>query len=79
MYYHFLTIVSIFTMRTAGDRILTLSRVCLHANKGQLISVVGQVGSGKSSLLSALLGMLCLYYTTFITHTNKHLHGCFCR
>jgi ABC-type glutathione transport system ATPase component len=37
-------------------RILTLSRINLQAREGQLISVVGPVGSGKSSLLSALLG-----------------------
>jgi ABC-type multidrug transport system fused ATPase/permease subunit len=37
-------------------RILTLSRISLQAREGQLISVVGPVGSGKSSLLSALLG-----------------------
>lgn len=37
-------------------RVLTLTRINLQARAGQLISIVGPVGSGKSSLLSALLG-----------------------
>jgi ABC-type multidrug transport system fused ATPase/permease subunit len=43
-----------------GDekRLLTLSRISMFAQKGQLISIVGQVGSGKSSLLNGLLGNL---------------------
>ena len=42
-------------------RVLTLTRIGLHAKAGQLISIVGPVGSGKSSLLSALLGdMRCV-------------------
>lgn len=43
-------------------RVLTLSRINLQARAGQLVSVVGAVGSGKSSLLSALLGdMRCCF------------------
>lgn len=38
------------------SRVLTLARINLQARAGQLISIVGPVGSGKSSLLSALLG-----------------------
>ncbi|KAK9303948.1 hypothetical protein QLX08_004533 [Tetragonisca angustula] len=34
----------------------TLRNINLHVEQGQLIAVVGTVGSGKSSLLSALLG-----------------------
>ncbi|XP_053400725.1 multidrug resistance-associated protein 1-like isoform X1 [Mercenaria mercenaria] len=34
----------------------TLRRINLNVSEGQLIAVVGQVGSGKTSLLSAMLG-----------------------
>lgn len=34
----------------------TLSKISLQTPKGDLLAVVGKVGSGKSSLLSALLG-----------------------
>lgn len=34
----------------------TLEDINLQAKKGQLVAVVGEVGSGKSSLISALLG-----------------------
>ncbi|XP_040061754.2 multidrug resistance-associated protein 1-like [Ixodes scapularis] len=36
----------------------TLRKINLTVNTGQLIAIVGPVGSGKSSLLSALLGQL---------------------
>ena len=43
------------------DNILTLYRVNMSAQKGHLLCIVGKVGSGKSSCLSALLGdMLCV-------------------
>lgn len=35
-----------------------LNHLSLEASKGQLVMVVGKVGSGKSSLLAALLGEL---------------------
>ncbi|KAL2082928.1 hypothetical protein ACEWY4_020701 [Coilia grayii] len=38
------------------DNDLTLKNVCLDIKAGRLVAVVGAVGSGKSSLLSALLG-----------------------
>lgn len=34
----------------------TLRNINLQVEQGQLVAVVGTVGSGKSSLLSALLG-----------------------
>lgn len=34
----------------------TLSNINLHISSGQLVAVVGTVGSGKSSLVSAFLG-----------------------
>lgn len=33
-----------------------LEEINLYAKKGQLVAIVGQLGSGKSSLISALLG-----------------------
>ena len=33
-----------------------LFSIDIHVKKGSLVAVVGQVGCGKSSLLSALLG-----------------------
>ncbi|XP_036431516.1 multidrug resistance-associated protein 5 [Colossoma macropomum] len=38
----------------------TLHRIHLHIRKGALVGVCGAVGSGKSSLLSALLGQMTL-------------------
>ena len=39
----------------------TLTDISFQAHFGQLVAVVGQVGAGKSSLLSALLGDMYLY------------------
>ena len=36
--------------------LLALPSLNVHINRGQLVAVVGQVGAGKSSLISALLG-----------------------
>ena len=38
------------------DNIPTLSNISLDVKQNKLIAIVGRVGSGKSSLLSALLG-----------------------
>ena len=45
-----------------GDRLLTLYRINLFASSGSLISIVGQVGSGKSSIIMALLGNMKLCF-----------------
>lgn len=46
----------------AIDRLLTLARISFEARQGELIAIVGQVGSGKSSVLGGLLGdmKLCI-------------------
>ena len=53
-----------------GDRLLTLYRISLYATSGSLISIVGQVGSGKSSILNALLGC-CYYYYYCLIFKNR--------
>jgi len=45
-----------FTWRDEADGDTTLTDLNIAVKRGQLIAVVGIVGSGKSSLLSALLG-----------------------
>jgi ATP-binding cassette subfamily C (CFTR/MRP) protein 1 len=45
-----------------ADRLLALSRINLKAGPGELIAIVGQVGSGKSSILSAVLGDMKLCF-----------------
>ena len=48
----------------------TLQGVSFEAKKGQLVAVVGAVGSGKSSLLSGLLGTIILL--NFIMSSHFH-------
>jgi ABC-type molybdenum transport system ATPase subunit/photorepair protein PhrA len=36
--------------------VITITRINIQVKKGELLSIVGQVGSGKTSLLSALIG-----------------------
>jgi ABC-type multidrug transport system fused ATPase/permease subunit len=43
-----------------GPEQFSLNEICLHARKGELTAIVGDVGSGKSSLLAALLGQMHL-------------------
>jgi ABC-type glutathione transport system ATPase component len=48
-------------LRTEVNRsVHTLNDVTVNVKKGQLVAVVGPVGSGKSSLLNGLLGELIL-------------------
>ena len=44
-----------FTRRTPAHK-YKLNRIDLKVKKGELVAVVGAVGSGKSSLVAALLG-----------------------
>jgi ATP-binding cassette, subfamily C (CFTR/MRP), member 1 len=39
----------------------TLNDINLNIQKGSLVAIVGRIGSGKSSLLSALLGMTLIF------------------
>ncbi|KAM7291291.1 multidrug resistance-associated protein 1-like [Ixodes scapularis] len=48
------------TFSWSKERAAVLRNINLTVKKGQLIAVVGPVGSGKSSLVSALLGNLCV-------------------
>lgn len=44
-------------MVNIGDLLVTMScRINVRVPRGSLVAVVGHVGSGKSSLLSAMLG-----------------------
>ena len=51
-----------------------LHSICLEASKGQLVMVVGAVGSGKSSLITALLGELHARGGSVEVITNPHSH-----
>lgn len=46
----------------ANDHVLTLSRIDLHGYSGQIIAIIGPVGSGKSSLLSGFLGEIKCFF-----------------
>ena len=52
-----------------------LKQVSLKVNKGQLVMVVGPVGSGKSSLLAAILGELHSHNTSFQVRVLMRYHG----
>lgn len=54
----------------------TLRNINLHVEQGQLIAVVGTVGSGKSSLLSALLGEMDKISGRVNTKVNTSLEKC---
>jgi len=49
---------SVSTMESGADKVpvITLRNITTHIKPGSLVAVVGSVGSGKSSLLSAILG-----------------------
>jgi len=56
-------------------RILTLYRISVLCAPGQLVSIVGPVGSGKSSMLSALLGDM-RYQQPCSLDRFRSLQGC---
>jgi len=41
---------------------LTLHNICLTVKEGSLLGICGSVGSGKTSIIQAMLGMVCLVY-----------------
>lgn len=45
-----------FSVEPANDRAFRLRSLSLQIKKGSLVAIIGPVGSGKSSLLSALVG-----------------------
>ncbi|XP_044487071.1 ABC transporter C family member 13 isoform X3 [Mangifera indica] len=51
------------------DRNLVLNQVNLHLTKGSLVAIIGEVGSGKSSLLNSILG------ETLLVHGSIHSTG----
>ena len=55
------------------DMAPALHNISLEATKGQLVMVVGVVGSGKSSLIAALLGELHSRGGSFEVHFSDAL------
>jgi len=59
---------------SSGDTIITLHGITLCLTKGELLGICGAVGSGKTSIIQAILGMVIfsqfmeLYiYTNYFT------------
>jgi len=44
------------------NTIITLHNINLSLKEGSLVGVCGAVGSGKTSLIQAILGMVCTLY-----------------
>jgi len=54
------------------DSIVTLKDIDVRVKQGEFVCVIGDVGSGKSSLLNSLIGdMLCMSKDCF----NKYENG----
>jgi ABC-type multidrug transport system fused ATPase/permease subunit len=45
-----------YSSENSSDRWLTLFRINMKVKRGEIVAIVGQVGSGKSSIISTLLG-----------------------
>ena len=48
----------VYKIKTVSETI-TLKNISLKINKGEFVCIIGDVGSGKSSFLSSLIGDLC--------------------
>jgi len=53
-----------------GKRVFTLENINFRSNQGELVAIVGPVGSGKSTLISSLLGEVPLWAGELIR--SKH-------
>eukprot|EP00210_Caulerpa_lentillifera_P007444 g7114.t1 len=58
------------------ELIPTLRNICLHVNPGELVGIVGKVGSGKSSLLYALLNDMENLNPNYIVQTTGSVSYC---
>jgi len=47
---------------SSGDTVITLHGITLSLAKGELLGICGAVGSGKTSIIQAILGMVTEYY-----------------
>lgn len=56
--------------KTLGQ-IITLRNINLNIKHGELVCIIGDVGSGKSSLLSALIGDMLYMQEKFIRENEN--------
>jgi len=67
--------------QSSFEEAATLKGIALEAQRGELVAIVGAVGSGKSSLLLALLGEMEVLTTSlgFKVHCNSDTNAKSCR
>jgi len=53
------------------DEMITLKSIDIKIRKGEFVAIIGEVGSGKSSLISALIGDM-IYIDNETVSQNKH-------
>ena len=61
--------------KNEDKEVLLLKNINISINKGELISVVGEVGSGKTCLLNAILNNLHVYANTPSSTANIKVNG----